>query len=76
MSLGIHYNVEAPGDFDLNSYIHNPEVFNVVDGYVDAPTGPGLGIEINEDLVREVAKAAVPWPLGGFVGEDGGIREW
>ncbi|KAK8211578.1 hypothetical protein M8818_003233 [Zalaria obscura] len=75
MSLGIHYNVEA-GDFDINSYVKNPEVFDVTDGYVNALTGPGLGIEINEELVREVSKNAIPWPLGGFVGKDGGFREW
>ncbi|KAI7198935.1 hypothetical protein D0868_02164 [Hortaea werneckii] len=75
MSLGIHYNVEA-GDYDINSYITNPEVFNVKDGFVEKLTGPGLGIEINEDLVRQVAKTAEPWPLAGFVGKDGGYREW
>lgn len=75
MSQGIHYNLEA-GDYDINSYIHNPEVFDVHDGYVDALKGPGLGIEINEKLVREVSKNAVAWPLGGFVGKDGGYREW
>ncbi|KAI7521529.1 mandelate racemase/muconate lactonizing enzyme family protein [Hortaea werneckii] len=75
MSLGIHYNVEA-GDYDINSYITNPEVFNVKDGFVEKLMGPGLGIEINEDLVRQVAKTAEPWPLAGFVGKDGGYREW
>ncbi|GAB7353069.1 hypothetical protein MBLNU459_g3618t1 [Dothideomycetes sp. NU459] len=75
MSLGIHYNVAA-GDFDIHSYVHNPEVFDVKDGFVEALTGPGLGIEVNEELVREVSKTAVPWPLGGFVGKDGGFREW
>jgi len=75
MSLGIHYNVQA-GDYDINSYVHNPAVFDVHDGYVERMTGPGLGIEVNEALVREVSKNAVPWPLGGFVGKDGGFREW
>jgi len=75
MSLGIHYNVQA-GDYDINSYIHNPEVFAVKDGFVAELKGPGLGIEINEELVREVSKTAVAWPLMGFVGNDGGYREW
>lgn len=75
MSLGIHYNVLA-GDHDINTYVHNPEVFDVKDGFVNALKGPGLGIEVNEEMVREVAKTAVVWPLGEFVGEDGGIREW
>nr|POF17305.1 d-galactonate dehydratase [Quercus suber] len=75
MSLGIHYNVAA-GEYDIHSYIRNPEVFAVKDGYVENLTGPGLGIEINEELVREVAKTATSWPVQGFVGKDGGYREW
>ncbi len=30
-----------------------PGVPNVVDGYVELPTGPGLGISLNEDLIKE-----------------------
>ena len=73
MSQGIHYNA---GDYDIHSYITNPDVFAVKDGFVEKPMGPGLGININEDLVRKVAQTATPWPLGGFVGKDGGYREW
>lgn len=75
MSLGIHYNTEA-GEYDINSYVTNPEVFDVAEGFVKVPRGPGLGIKINEELVRELSKKAVAWPLGGFTGPDGGIREW
>lgn len=75
MSQGIHYNVAA-GDHDIHTYVTNPEVFAVEDGFVKVPTGPGLGIEINEALVRELSASAKPWPLGGFVGPDSGIREW
>lgn len=75
MSVGIHYNVAA-GDYDIHSYITNPEVFEVKDGYVVAPMGPGLGIEVNEKLVREASKSAAAWELGGFTGPDGGFREW
>ncbi|KAK3638276.1 hypothetical protein LTR56_005532 [Elasticomyces elasticus] len=75
MSMGMHYNVLA-GEYDINSYITNPEVFDVKDGYVEKLTGPGLGIEINEELVRKVAQTTEPWPLLGFVGKDGAYREW
>ncbi|KAK1808576.1 hypothetical protein LTR12_017070 [Friedmanniomyces endolithicus] len=75
MSLGMHYNVLA-GEYDINSYITNPEVFDVKDGFVEKLTGPGLGIEINEELVRKVAATTEPWPLMGFVGKDGAYREW
>lgn len=75
MSQGIHYNTEA-GDFDIHSYVTDASVFTVKDGFVDALTGPGLGIEINEELVRKVASTATPWPNGEFYGPDGSIREW
>lgn len=75
MSLGMHYNVEA-GEEDLNTYVVDPAVFDIVDGYVKAPTGAGLGIEINEQLVRKLAKETEPWQCKEFYGPDGAIREW
>ena len=75
MSLGIHYNTEI-GEYDIKNYIMNKDVWDVKDGYVDAFHGPGLGIEVDEAEVREVAKTAPPWPPKGFVGLDGSIREW
>jgi galactonate dehydratase len=73
MSLGIHYNSH---EYDLLTYLINPEVFEVKDGYVDAPTGYGLGIEINEELVRSVSVDTRHWPSGSFFGPDGSVREW
>jgi len=75
MSLGMHYNVEA-GEIDLLTYLKNPEVFDIVDGYVMALEGPGLGIEIDEDMVRKIAADAEPWQPKEFTGPDGSIREW
>lgn len=75
MSVGIHYNTEA-GEYDIKNYIKNKDVWDVKDGYVDALKGPGLGIEVDEEEIREVAKTAPPWPPKGFVGPDGSIREW
>ncbi|THW04970.1 mandelate racemase/muconate lactonizing enzyme family protein [Aureobasidium pullulans] len=75
MSVGIHYNVQA-GEHDIHSYVLNPEVFKVKDGYLDALTGPGLGIEVDEEAVRRVAENTEPWLLQGFVGVDGALREW
>ena len=75
MSLGMHYNVEA-GDIDLLTYLKDQTVFDIVDGYVAAPSGPGLGIEINEEMVRKIAAETSPWPPIEFYGPDGGIREW
>ncbi|KAL4884877.1 enolase C-terminal domain-like protein [Aspergillus karnatakaensis] len=75
MSLGMHYNTEA-GDIDLLTYLKDQSVFNIEDGYVKAPTGPGLGIEIDEELVRRIAVETTPWQCKEFFGPDGGIREW
>lgn len=75
MSLGMHYNVEA-GDIDLTTYLRNESVFEIRNGYVHAPTGPGLGIDIDETLVREIAKSSEPWQCKSFYGPDGSIREW
>ncbi|KAL3471415.1 enolase C-terminal domain-like protein [Aspergillus californicus] len=75
MSLGMHYNTEA-GDIDLLTYLKDQSVFDIEDGYVKAPTGPGLGIEIDEELVRKISKETAPWQCKEFHGPDGGIREW
>ncbi|KAJ5589709.1 hypothetical protein N7450_003681 [Penicillium hetheringtonii] len=75
MSLGMHYNVEA-GDIDLNSYLIDKTVFDIQEGYVPALTKPGLGIEIDEDLVRRISKETEPWQPKEFHGPDGCIREW
>jgi len=75
MSLGMHYNVEA-GEEDLNTYIVDQSVFDIEEGYVKAPTGVGLGIEIDEDVVRRISKDTQPWQPKEFYGPDGGIREW
>jgi galactonate dehydratase len=75
MSLGIHYNVEA-GEEDLNTYLVDQNVFDIKEGYVDALTGPGLGIEINEEAVRRISRDTKPWVTKEFHGPDGSIREW
>lgn len=73
MSVGIHYN---EGSRDLTSYIANPEVWEVKDGYIEVMGGPGLGIEVDEEMVRREAEGAKAWVSPGFVGPGGEIREW
>ncbi|KAI5196861.1 mandelate racemase/muconate lactonizing enzyme family protein [Aureobasidium subglaciale] len=53
MSLGMHYNTEA-GDIDLNTYLKDQSVFAIDGGHVAAPTGPGLGIEVDEEMIPEL----------------------
>jgi galactonate dehydratase len=71
-SLGIHYNVGG----ELGDYLSDPTVFRYTDGYVDIPRGSGLGIEINEEAVREAAKKGHDWknPVWRLV--DGSVAEW
>jgi galactonate dehydratase len=73
MSLGIHYNA---GSQDLTSYTKNPEVWDVKEGYIELMKGPGLGIEIDEEMVRRLSKDAVAWVSPGFIGPGGEVREW
>lgn len=73
MSLGIHYNT---GGHDLLTYMHNPEVFDVRDGMVAALSGPGLGVEIDEEKVRRLSHDCPPWRNPVWRGPDGFLREW
>ncbi|KAJ9154787.1 Mandelate racemase/muconate lactonizing protein-like protein [Pleurostoma richardsiae] len=75
MSLGIHYNEGV----DLISYTKNPEVWLPTDGYINILEGPGLGIEVDEEQVRRMAKTTEglkAWANPGFIGPGGEIREW
>ncbi|MDG5974821.1 galactonate dehydratase [Hydrogenophaga taeniospiralis CCUG 15921] len=71
-SLGIHYNAAN----DLLDYVSNPEVFAYEDGMVTIPTGPGLGIEVNEAYVRERAAEGHRWRNPIWRHKDGSFAEW
>ena len=75
MGLQIHYNTEA-GAYDIKNYIKDQTVWDVKEGYLDGLQGIGLGIEVDEEEVRNVAKTANAWAPKGFVGPDGSVREW
>ncbi|BAC14171.1 galactonate dehydratase [Oceanobacillus iheyensis] len=71
-SLGIHYNVGN----DLLDYIVDKDVFTYENGYVKIPDGPGLGIEVNEEYVKEKANDAENWRNPIWRHKDGSIAEW
>jgi galactonate dehydratase len=71
-SIGIHYNEGT----DLLDYLSNPEIFTIKNGYIDRPTLPGLGIEINEDKVRTMAEIGHDWKNPIWRNADGSITEW
>ncbi|NEU30829.1 galactonate dehydratase [bacterium LRH843] len=71
-SLGIHYNEGS----DLLDYITDKSVFEYEDGHVKIPKGPGLGVTINEEKVREMAEKGHRWRNPIWRHRDGSIAEW
>lgn len=71
-SLGIHYNRGS----DLLDYLVDTNVFRYEAGYVPLPDKPGLGIEIDEEKVREAAKVGHDWKNPIWRREDGTVAEW
>lgn len=79
MSIGMHYNKEVMnGEYDLLSYCKNKDVFKVEGGKIEASNfvKSGLGVEIDEELVRQVSKGCKAWRNARFFGDDGSLREW
>jgi galactonate dehydratase len=71
-SLGIHYNQGS----DLLDYLVDKSVFEYKDGYVSRLTGPGLGVEVNEEKIREKAAVWENWRNPVWHTPDGNIAEW
>lgn len=71
-SLGIHYNTQA----DLLDYLADPSVFDYKDGFVNLPTAPGLGIEIDEGKVRAASDDSFRWRNPRWRRKDGSVAEW
>jgi galactonate dehydratase len=72
LSLRIHYNEDA----DLLDYVADASPFEVVDGHMAVPAGPGLGVEIDEERVREAAARARMWHNPVWRNDDGTVAEW
>lgn len=71
-SLGIQYN---EGN-ELLDYLVDPAIFAFESGTVARPTGPGLGIEIDEAAVRTAARNPHNWRSPLTFHEDGSFAEW
>jgi len=71
-SLGIHYN----RGFDLLDFVKNKEIFQFKDGYLDVPCGAGLGLEIDEEKVREIDQQGLNWINPKWRNYDGTMAEW
>ncbi|RKD22948.1 galactonate dehydratase [Ammoniphilus oxalaticus] len=71
-SLGIHYNEGS----DLLDYVVDRSVFDYEQGFVRIPQGPGLGVEIDEEHVRKMAKQGHKWKNPVWRHADGSVAEW
>ena len=71
-SLGIHYNTGN----DLLDYVSPASRFAYADGFLAIPQGPGLGIEVDEGKVAEMAKQGHRWRAPIWRHADGSIAEW
>ncbi|GGE26724.1 galactonate dehydratase [Pullulanibacillus camelliae] len=71
-SLGIHYN---KGN-DLLDYIADASVFDYEEGFVNIPQGPGLGIDVDEGHVKQMADVGHQWKNPIWRHQDGSVAEW
>jgi galactonate dehydratase len=72
MSLGIHYNVGA----DLFTYCKQKAQLTPADGFLAVPTDSGLGVDIDEDVVRDLHKDRHRWRNPVWRHQDGTFAEW
>ncbi len=71
-SIGIHYNVGK----SVLDYVKNKSDFDFVDGYVQLPVLPGLGVDVNKELVLEENKTPHNWKNPVWRHKDGSVAEW
>ncbi|WP_030890968.1 galactonate dehydratase [Streptomyces sp. NRRL F-5053] len=71
-SIGIHYH----GGAELLDYVVDREVFRFHEGHLLRPTGPGLGVEVDERAVRAADGRARPWHNPVWRHPDGSFAEW
>ena len=71
-SMGIHYNVGKT----VLDYVDNKDDFKFTGGYVDLPKLPGLGIQVNKELVIEENKTPHNWKNPVWRHADGSVAEW
>lgn len=71
-SMDIQYNTDG----GLLSYVEDPTVFEQADGFMSIPTGPGLGIEIDEEAVEARTEDDIDWHNPVWRYSDGSVAEW
>ena len=71
-SMGIHYNVGK----SVLDYVKNQEDFRFTDGFVNLPVKPGLGVEVDKELVILENQRPHNWKNPVWRHRDGSIAEW
>lgn len=71
-SLGIHYNTGS----DLLDYLNPESRIEYCEGFLMIPSGPGLGVEIDEEKVAVAAKRGHRWRAPVWRHQDGSVAEW
>jgi galactonate dehydratase len=71
-SIGIHYNVGR----SVLDYIDNADDFKFVNGFVNLPHLPGIGVKVNKNLVVKESKNPHCWKNPVWRHEDGSVAEW
>lgn len=71
-SMGIHYNVGK----SVLDYVKNKEDFQFVDGYATLPKRPGLGVEVDKELVLQENETPHNWKNPVWHHKDGSVAEW
>lgn len=71
-SIGIHYNKGR----SVLDYVKNPEDFVFTNGFVNMNKKPGLGVDVNKELIIEENKNPHNWKNPLWRHEDGSVAEW
>jgi galactonate dehydratase len=69
-------DVHAPGGNALLTDLVDAGCFRFSGGYLDRPTGPGLGVEVDEAAVRRAAATGHRWRNEIWRHADGSFAEW
>jgi len=71
-SMGIHYNQGA----ELLDYVRNKDDFRIEHGYIAPLPRPGLGVDIDVEMVAAASKRVRDWRNPIWRHDDGSIAEW
>jgi len=71
-SMGIHYNVGK----SVLDYVNNKDDFKFDNGFINLPNKPGLGVDVNRDLVIEENNNPHSWKNPIWRHADGSVAEW